>query len=153
MTAQVYHDAPPPDFLPTLEAAGCYVESGGQLLYLKRAPGDRYCPHTWGIPAGKLEPGEDSRAAVIRETFEEAGILIDGPDLDYLGKLYIVDAIHYIFHIYRKPLLRRPAITLKRDEHTESLWLTPSEALRLPRIAGGAEALHYYTQRKPHAHR
>lgn len=137
---------PPPNFHPSAEAAGCYIESNGQLLFLKRAP-DRHSPNTWGVPAGKLEPGEDPRNAVVREVFEEAGLFIDTPDLQFLGRLYISNPFPYIFHIFRKPFVIRPTPYLN-NENTDSQWLTPAEALSFPLIPGGPEALNYYLQRR-----
>ena len=143
---------PPPDFRPSGEAAGCFIESDSEILFLKRAS-DRIEGNTWNIPGGKLEPGEEPRAAVFREIFEEAGLFIDTPDLEFLGRLYVGSAVDCIFHVFRKPFSRRPAFDLDLSEHTEARWLTPAQILLLPLIHGGAEALQFYTQRKsPYAH-
>lgn len=35
----------------------------------------------WGVPGGKVDPGEDAITALIRETFEELGIRVRAEDL------------------------------------------------------------------------
>lgn len=35
----------------------------------------------WGVPGGKVDPGEDSVTALIRETFEELGLRVAAADL------------------------------------------------------------------------
>ena len=136
----------PRDFKPSTEVAGCFIESEAQFLYLKRAPSRAYA-NTWGLPAGKIEPGEDSRSAVIREVFEETGLFIDTLDLKFIGSLYhrLAD-LDYTFHVYHKSFLHRPTPQLNQ-EHTQFQWLTSSQALTFPLIPGGADALRYFLER------
>jgi len=137
----------PSDFRGSSVAAGCFIESSGRLLYLKRAP-SRIAPNTWCIPGGKLEPGETPRAAIIREVLEEVGLSIDTPDLQHLGPLYLRHPDYdYIFHVFHKPLPILPTLQLN-PEHTAFQWITPAQAPALPLIPGGPEALLFYLQRK-----
>jgi 8-oxo-dGTP pyrophosphatase MutT (NUDIX family) len=48
------------------------AKSTGRVLLLLRG---QECnePGTWGLPGGKIEPGEEARTASIRELEEEAG--------------------------------------------------------------------------------
>jgi 8-oxo-dGTP diphosphatase len=50
------------------------VEQGGEFLSLRRTKGEEDGV-LWGFPSGKAEPGETQRTAVIREVFEESGVL------------------------------------------------------------------------------
>lgn len=135
---------PPKDFNPTVEAAGCYCEFEDKILLLKRHP-DRPQGNTWGVPGGKLEKGEDPRAAVIREIREEVGLDIADDGLVEIGRLYVrLPYVDYVFHLFRKRFLARPDIVLELKEHLEAKWVTISEALQLPLISGGKEALEYY---------
>ncbi|MDX5446347.1 MAG: Nudix family hydrolase [Zoogloeaceae bacterium] len=54
-------------------AAGVIVRGDGAFLLGRRAPGTFY-PGYWEFPGGKVEPGEDAAAALIRELDEELGI-------------------------------------------------------------------------------
>lgn len=58
-----------------LEAVGVwfYCPATARYLYLLRS--DRRNPMTWGIPGGKIEPGESLLAAINRECQEELGCL------------------------------------------------------------------------------
>lgn len=48
----------------------------GQVLLEKRSD----C-HMWGLPGGKIEPGESIEAAAVREVFEETGLQVAIVDL------------------------------------------------------------------------
>jgi predicted NUDIX family NTP pyrophosphohydrolase len=41
----------------------------------------------WGIPKGKIDPGEDPEDAAVREFFEETGLLPPNVPKFYLGKI------------------------------------------------------------------
>lgn len=55
-----------------LVAAGVVIE-GGEVL-LSRRKTDAHLAGMWEFPGGKVEPGEDPRAALVRELDEELGI-------------------------------------------------------------------------------
>ena len=136
----------PKDFKPTVEVAGCFCEWNGKLLYLKRHA-DKPQGSTWGLPAGKIERGEDPAQAAVREVDEEVGIKLDLAKLQEVVTAYLdVDQVRYVFHAFRIRLEKAPQITLEPDAHTEAKWLTIEEALKLPLIIGGGEILKYYAR-------
>jgi 8-oxo-dGTP diphosphatase len=49
------------------------IEQNGKVLICQRKPGGRH-PLKWEFPGGKVEPGEEPRAALQRELREELGI-------------------------------------------------------------------------------
>lgn len=56
-----------------INAAGILqISKAGRALFLKRGNGGD-CPGTWCIPGGRIEDGETTIAAAIRETMEETG--------------------------------------------------------------------------------
>jgi 8-oxo-dGTP diphosphatase len=55
------------------EVAAAVIERPGEFLLAKRPEGKPY-PGYWEFPGGKIEPGEDARAALVRELREELGI-------------------------------------------------------------------------------
>ncbi len=58
----------------TPRAAGCLAVRDGRLLMVQGKDG------RWSIPAGFVESGENSAAAAVRETLEEASVdVIAGP--------------------------------------------------------------------------
>jgi 8-oxo-dGTP pyrophosphatase MutT (NUDIX family)/broad specificity phosphatase PhoE len=140
MNASVFR-IKPHDFNPSVEVAACYVEAGGKILLLKRAPGKSQ-GGTWGVPAGKLELGETARDAVIRETFEETGIRLS--ELYDLGKLYVrYPHLDFVYHFFHMEFPSFPEVILS-DEHVESRFVTWEEALGMPLISGGVEAIHHF---------
>jgi 8-oxo-dGTP diphosphatase len=59
---------------PILGASAC-IWRGGQVLLIKRgkAPGKGL----WSLPGGKIEIGETSEAAAVRELFEETQVVAE----------------------------------------------------------------------------
>lgn len=135
---------PPSDFSPKVEVSGCFCEYEDKLLFLERHPNSPQ-GGTWGIPSGKHEIGEDALAAVIREVYEETGLIISKDSIDDVGKLYVRHpTIDFIYHMFRYRFHTFPQVTLRLEEHLKLLWVTVDEALRLPLIAGGADAIKCY---------
>ena len=57
------------------EVAAAVIERPGEFLLAQRPEGKPY-PGYWEFPGGKIEPGEDPRAALVRELEEELGIQV-----------------------------------------------------------------------------
>ena len=55
------------------EVAAAVIERPGEILLAQRPEGKPY-PGYWEFPGGKIEAGEDPRAALVRELKEELGI-------------------------------------------------------------------------------
>lgn len=134
---------PPDNFSPTLEASGCYCFCDNKLLMLKRNP-DKPQGNRWGVPAGKLEPGEHPQACVIREVFEETGLILDAAMIEKIGSLFIrLPHKDYIWHMYHFHFHSCPNLTIALNENQEAQWLTINQALELPLVFGGKEALEF----------
>jgi 8-oxo-dGTP diphosphatase len=74
-------------------AAGILIESGGVLLTQRKA--GTHLEGAWEFPGGKVEPGEDPRAALSRELKEEVGLEVN-----------VGEIVDVTFHRYdRKPVL------------------------------------------------
>ncbi len=130
----------PEDFNIQLETAGCYLVCKGKVLFLHRAS-DKVQGGTWGVPAGKFEQGETPLEAVVREVLEESGIHVSSPLP--LTTLYVqLPQVNYSFHIFYQELEDYPSVELN-GEHQDYRWVLPSEALELPLISGGKEALQH----------
>ena len=139
MECTVYLEKPD-DFVVQREAAGCYFWCQDKLLLLKRHE-SKPQGGTWGVPAGKVEADESARDCVIREMQEELGLHV-GDDLHDMGRLYVqLGTLSYIFHMFFKPCAAFPELTLLLDENSEARWVTHDEALALPLIKAGKEAI------------
>lgn len=134
---------PPVDFKASVEAAGCFFSCDNKILFLKRHP-SRSQGNTWGVPAGKLEAGESAKEAVIREIREEVGLDIS-QEVQEVGKIYIkLASVSYVYHMFYKFYEKYPELQLATEENVEARWVTLDEALELPLISAGREALQQY---------
>ena len=100
---------------------GAVIVQGGRVLCALRGGGP--LAGLWEFPGGKVEPGEEPRAALRREIAEELGCQIE------VGEL-ITTAVHrYEFatvelSTYRCRLAQGEPIA---SEHSRLAWLAPSE--------------------------
>ena len=60
------------------------LDDRGRALILKRSMKSRWMPGKWGLPGGKVERGENSLGAVIRETKEETDLDLEPADMKRL---------------------------------------------------------------------
>lgn len=93
-----------PKQFPLIVAAGVLVERG-RVLITQRKKGS-HLAGAWEFPGGKVEPGEDPRAALVRELREEIGI-----------DVLVGDPIEVTFHAYpeKTVLLLFFAVTRERE--------------------------------------
>jgi 8-oxo-dGTP diphosphatase len=76
---------------PIIVAAGVVIERGRVLLSQRKS--GTHLAGAWEFPGGKVEPGEDPRAALVRELEEELGIQCDvGEPLEITFHAYPPDA-------------------------------------------------------------
>jgi 8-oxo-dGTP diphosphatase len=124
----------PENFNPAKENVGCFVEYDGEIILLHRQDfrpeGD-----TWGLPAGKIEKGEELSVSIAREIAEETGLKIPVEKIEYLNKVYVkYPDYDQIFHVFHTRLDNKESVTTNPDEHKDYKWISPQEALDLPLI-------------------
>lgn len=103
-------------------ALNLLLDADDRLLLLRRAPDARLGPDLWGLPAGKIEPGETPAAAADREMREEIG---DG---------HVVEPVRYVgpfrdtyyggqfeIHLFLKRWHAGEVVL--NDEHTAWAWV------------------------------
>jgi len=112
-------------------AAGILYRAGDRVLLLKRGY-DCDEPGTWGLPGGKIEPGETPGQAAIRESTEETGFDPTGFPLDLLRE----DGQYTTFFTP----LPAPFEPVLNSEHSESVW-APLNELPAPLHPGLAPLL------------
>ncbi|GAA1360733.1 NUDIX domain-containing protein [Streptomyces beijiangensis] len=115
------------------QLAAAVVVDDGLVLVVRRSKTERFLPNVWGVPCGKLDPGETPAAAVLRELEEETGILgevvrLAGTsdfDSDYQGRPV---------RNHQSNFLVRPLTTEVRLPHEDqrALWVKPEELDSVP---------------------
>jgi 8-oxo-dGTP pyrophosphatase MutT (NUDIX family) len=126
----IYNEKPE-NFTPRLETVGCFLENNGEFLILHRHD-HKPQGNTWGLPGGKIEPNENPREAVIRETEEETGCKIDFTRLSYFKGLYVrYNDYDFVYHIFHLPIKQKIDIKLEENSHKDFKWIKPEEALEM----------------------
>jgi 8-oxo-dGTP diphosphatase len=121
----------PQKFEPVYEVAACFVEFEDKILLLKRAP-NKLSPGKWGLPAGKIDQGEDAQAAALRELHEETGLVVLADTMIFLQTVFVeFPDYDFIFHMFRTTCTTQPAVVLNPIEHTHFKWCSIEEALRM----------------------
>ncbi|MCX4904503.1 NUDIX hydrolase [Streptomyces sp. NBC_00878] len=108
--------------------AAAVVMHKGRVLLVRRSETERFLPLVWGVPCGKLEPGESPEDGVLRELKEETGLL--GEVVRKVGESSFVS--EYQGHEIKnwqdnflvKPLSRH--ITLPKPDQAY-VWLSPAD--------------------------
>ena len=136
------YDSIPENFVPLFEVVGCVCEVNGEILLLLRNK-EKSEGGKWGIPGGKVDPGETLTEAMVREMKEETGHDMLPTDFRYMKKLYVEHPRHqFIYHLFFTALPGKPNVQLNSNEHQNFLWLTPENALTLNYVSDFDKCLH-----------
>jgi 8-oxo-dGTP diphosphatase len=83
-----------------VEVVAAVIMRDGKILIGQRKRGGRH-PLKWEFPGGKVEPGEEPRAALTRELREELNVeALIGEELDSYEVSYR-DGFRFMLHFYR----------------------------------------------------
>lgn len=127
--------APPPDVF--IAAAILVSEDGRYLFQLRDDKPNLPLRNHWALFGGEVEPGEDGRAAILREVEEE---------LTYTARecawyheaIYVLPRHHRRVvrkAFYRIPILSADLGTMVQREGADMRLMTLSELVALPNIA------------------
>lgn len=100
------------------------IERAGLVLIAQRPP-DKLMPLKWEFPGGKVEPGEDPAAAIVREIREELGCAITVtktlPPFTHDYKTVVIEMIPFVCFLAPGSPDPHP------HEHIAVAWVTPAE--------------------------
>ena len=132
------------------EVAAAVIERPGEFLLAQRPAGKPY-PGYWEFPGGKIEPGEDARAALVRELREELGIEVREAT-PWITRIYAYTHATVRLHFFRvtrwdgepRPL-EDQAVAWQRVESADVSPMLPANtpvlaALALPAVMVISEA-------------
>jgi len=117
--------------LKPVEIVAAVIVQGGRVLCVQRGIHKyQYLSHKWEFPGGKIEPGEDAEAALIREISEELclSIVVDEHLLS-IGHSYPDFSIRMSTFLCR---IVQPYCTPKLMEHAAIEWLQPTRVALAP---------------------
>jgi len=119
----------PQSFNSKFEVVSCFVEHNGEILLLYRQD-HKSEGNTWGVPAGKVNEGEEILEAMVRELQEETGFQLPSSQLSYFDKVYVkYPNYDFIYHIYQINLDQRQKVAINHNEHKDFKWISPENAL------------------------
>jgi 8-oxo-dGTP diphosphatase len=111
----------PPQPVPVVCAV---IEREGLVLIAQRPP-HKLLPLKWEFPGGKVEPGEDPAAAIVREIREELGctVLVTRalPPFTHDYKTVVIEMIPFVCALAPDSPAPHP------HEHVAIKWITLSE--------------------------
>ncbi len=116
---------------------GCYISvvgvvifnSNNELLLQKRSKLKRVNPGKWGICGGKVDLGETTIEAGIRETFEEIGVSLNKEDLEFLN-MDVNEKLHFTVYYIKKDVDTEKC-NLQKEEVEEIKYFTIEEIQNL----------------------
>jgi 8-oxo-dGTP diphosphatase len=122
------------------EVAAAVIQRGEEFLLAQRPAGKPY-PGYWEFPGGKIEPGEDARAALVRELREELGIEV-AEAWPWVTRMYTYTHATVRLHFFRVPRwdgepqpLEDQAIRWQRIEAPDVSPMLPANAPVLAALA------------------
>lgn len=135
--AQIIFKHPPEGFNSQFDAVSCFVMWEERLLLLQRHS-DKPQGTAWGLPAGKKQENESTRQAMIRELFEETGIIIEDVLLEHCGTVYVrYPEYDFVYHTFKLQLVEETIIEMNPAEHIAHKFVTPRDAIELPGLMPG----------------
>ena len=101
----------------------CAVIKRAGLVLIAQRPPHKLLPMKWEFPGGKVEPGEDPAAAIIREIHEELGcvITVTGalPSFTHDYKTVVIEMIPFVCALDPDSAVPQP------HEHVALAWVEP----------------------------
>ena len=105
----------------TFKSAHVVLIKDGKVLLLRRSATDEWMPNHYGLPGGKIEPGENILDGLCRECKEETTLQVLSRDLIFLPKVSS-DKEHAFY--YTTKFSGEPKLDF---EHDDFQWVNPKD--------------------------
>lgn len=109
------------------KGAFAVIINNNEVLLVRSSTNSQYINH-WSFPGGVVDEGESLRAAAIRESIEETGILCDPKELIVSSDNPQSDIV---INIFRADYVSGD-ITIDPNEIEEAGWFNLNDALTMP---------------------
>ena len=103
-----------------------------QVLLTRRRPDRTDWAGLWGVPAGRLQEGEELEQALVRELAEEAGLL--AREFEFLETVYAEEPAtgnRYVHNLYLVNRWEGEGENRSPDEHETIAWVGATEVASL----------------------
>lgn len=124
-----------------------FINGDGKVLLLRRSQSDSKRPGEWDFPGGHVDIDEDLKAALTRETVEEAAVKIHKPTVVFAWSEPRLPYGYPTWVFFAERVRATPAVSLSY-EHDEYQWLLPEEALQVVTYELHVRALQYVIDNK-----
>ncbi len=139
----LYH-SPPEGFSPKFEISLCCCDYSRKILFLQRQDGKPQSG-TYGMPAGKCEPGELPADTMKRELEQETGIFAVDGQLVYFMTVYVrYPGYDFVSHMFYAKFDNEPSVIINSNEHKAYRWSSPEEALKMNLIPDADETIRLF---------
>ncbi len=118
-----------------------------RCLFLRRSARSRHFAGCWEWPGGKVEPGEDFAAALLREVREETSMEIEITGLAASGEFELPEVRVVCLCMEARPTTNPIGLKLS-PEHEESAWVAMSEFSRYELSRDMAGVMRAYAKKK-----
>lgn len=105
----------------SFKSAHVVLIKDGHILILRRSSTDEWMPNHYGLPGGKIEPGENILDGISRECKEETSLDVSPSDLVFLPKVS-KDKEHAFY--YSTKFSGEPKLDF---EHDDFKWVNPKD--------------------------
>ena len=121
---------------------GCYLEYDGRFVVLLRHA-HKPDGNSWGLPGGKVEPGESDEQAIARELAEETGYSTKPGELELLGVYHFTmpDGGPVDYVTYRVRIDKPHQVVIEASAHAAHKWVTAAECYAMPDAIRGLDSL------------
>ena len=141
------HEKEPKNFNPVYEVVACFLERDKKILLLHRQD-NKSEGNKWGLPAGKVDDGEDIFEAIVREIKEETGLNISKENISHFKKIYVrypeYDFIYHMFHTNLEDLDKTPKVIINLKEHKDFRWAEIERASEIPLVLDLLECINLF---------
>ncbi len=104
-------------------AVGCVCIHQNEILLLRRNK-DKSHPFFWGVPTGKIDSNESEISTIIRELYEETGIVLSGERFIHVNTYCVTtEEVSFTYALYYAKFRDLPQIVINPDEHNDYRWV------------------------------